>query len=138
MSEVDKSFEKSKDRLVWGPAVQLMIAPVTNVIIFLKPESLSALTEIQQFKRLQNERGRTDHDIWLTISDQQVSSYIDDADIAENGIQQLTTEGSETKLKSRLLESEDESQRLKVAYGELKSLYEKLWKRYIDEKRQQE
>ena len=115
-----------------------MIAPVTNVIIFLKPDSLSALTEIQQFKRLQNELGRTDHDIWLTISDQQVSSYIDDADIAENGIQQLTVEGSESKLKSRLLESEDESQRLKVAYGELKSLYEKLWKRYIDKKTQQE
>jgi hypothetical protein len=115
-----------------------MIAPVTNIIIFLKPDSLSALTEIQQFKRLQNERGRTDHDIWMTISYQQVSSYINDADIAENGIQQLITEGSESKLKSRLLESEDESQRLKVAYGELKSLHEKLWRRYVDEKTQQE
>jgi len=115
-----------------------MIAPVTNVMVFLKPDSLSMSTEIQQFKRLQNERGRTDHDIWMTIPDQQVSSCISDADIAEKGLQQLTSEGSESKLKSRLLESEDELQRLKSAYGELKGLHEKLWIRYVDEKTQQE
>jgi hypothetical protein len=115
-----------------------MIAPVTNTMIFLKPDSLFAPTEIQQFKRLQNERGRTDHDICITIPDQQVCSYINDADIAEKGLQQLASEDSESKLKSRLLESEDELQRLKRAYGELKGLHEKLWRRYIDEKTQKD
>src|SRR5271169_3019270 len=107
-----------------------MIAPVTNTMIFLKPDSLFAPTEIQQFKRLQNERGRTDHDIWMTIPDQQVCTNINDAEIAETGLLHLTSEGSESKLKSRILELEDERGRLYSAYGDLKGLHEMLWKRF--------
>ena len=116
----------------------LMIAPVTNVMIFLKPDRLSAFAETQQFKRLQNERGRIDHDIWMTIQDQQVSSNINDSEIAEKGLQELTNEGSQSKLKSRVLELEDELQRMYVAYGDLKGLHEKLWRKYVDEKTQKE
>jgi hypothetical protein len=54
--------------------------------------------------------------------------------IAEKGLLQLANEGSESKLKSRLLESEDELQRLKSAYGELKGLHEMPRRRYVDEK----
>jgi hypothetical protein len=64
--------------------------------------------------------------LWMTIPDQHVSSYINDADIVEKGLLQLTSEGSESKLNSRLLESEDELQRLKGEYGELKGLHEML------------
>ena len=108
------------------------------MVIFLKSDSLSLSSEIQQFKRLQNERGRTDHDIWMTIPDQQVYTNVNDAEIAEEGLLQLTNEGSESKLKSRILELEDERGRLYSAYGELKGLHEMLWSRFIDEKTQQE
>ena len=54
--------------------------------------------------------------------------------IAEKGLLQLASEGSESKLKSRLLESEDELQRQKSAYGELKGLHEMPRRRYVDEK----
>jgi len=70
----------------------------------------------------------------MTIPDQQVHVNINDAEIAEAGILQLTNEGSESKLKSRILELEDERGRLYGAYGDLKGLHEKLWTKFIGEK----
>ena len=106
----------------------------------MKPEDLTLLSgELQQFKRLQNERGRTDHDIWMTIPDQEiVDKNIDDAQIAQRGLQMLKDEGSEAKLKSRVIELEDELQRVYGAYGDLRGIHEKLWRKYVDEKMQQE
>ena len=102
----------------------------------MKPEDLTLLSgELQQFKRLQNERGRIDHDIWMTIPDQEiVDNNIDDAQIAQRGLQMLMDEGSEAKLKSRVIELEDELQRVYGAYGDLKGIHEKLWRKYVDEK----
>jgi glutathionylspermidine synthase len=106
----------------------------------VKPEDVTLLSgELQQFKRLQNERGRTDHDIWMTIPDQEiVENNIDDAQIAQRGLQMLMDEGSEAKLKSRVIELEDELQRVYGAYGDLKDIHQKLWGKYVDEKMQQE
>ena len=106
----------------------------------MKPEDLTLLSgELQQFKRLQNERGRTDHDIWMIIPDQEIiDNNIDDALIAQRGLQILMDEGSEAKLKSRVIELEDELQRVYGAYGDLKGIHEKLWRKYVDEKMQQE
>ena len=102
----------------------------------MKPENLTLLSsEVQQFKRLQNERGRIDHDIWMTIPDQEiVENGLDDAQIAQRGLQMLMDEGSEAKLKSRVIELEDELQRVYGAYGDLKGIHEKLWRKYVDEK----
>lgn len=113
--------------------------PITNILIFLKPEDIATQpSELQQFKRLQNERGRTDHDIWLIISDQEVTDRnIDDVQIAQRGLQMLDDEGSESKLKSRVVELQDELQRVYGAYGELKGLHEKLWRKYVDDQTQQ-
>jgi len=106
----------------------------------VKPEDIAIQSgELQQFKRLQNERGRMDHDIGLIISDQEVTDRnIDDVQIAQRGLQMLSDEGSESKLKSSVIELKDELQRLYGAYGELKGLHEKLWRKYVDEKTQQE
>jgi hypothetical protein len=90
--------------------------------------------ELQQFKRVQNERGRSDHDIWFNIPNQEPHIVVDDAEIAGAGLRALTAEGSESKLKSRVLELEDEVARVYGAYGDLKGVHEKLWKRYVDEK----
>jgi hypothetical protein len=113
--------------------------PITSILIFVKPEDIATQPgELQQFKRLQNERGRTDHDIWLIISDQEVTDgNIDDVQIAQRGLQTLSDDGSESKLKSRVIELQDELQRLYGAYGELKGLHEKLWGKYVDDKTQQ-
>jgi pre-rRNA-processing protein IPI3 len=113
------------------------IGPISSVVIFLKPEDTTPIGELQQFKRVQNERGRSDHDIWLTIPNQEPHVVVDDAEIARNGLRALTDEGSESKLKSRVLELEDEVARVYGAYGELKGVHEKLWKRYVDEKMQE-
>jgi hypothetical protein len=40
-------------------------------------------------------------------------------------------------LKSRVLELEDELQRVYGAYGDLKGIHEKLWSKYVDEKIQE-
>jgi hypothetical protein len=118
-------------------AVWLMLAPVTNVLIFLKPDTLATSNEIRQFKRLQNERGRTDHDVWLSLPNQQLGEAADDIDIVQRGLQMLGNEGSESNLKSRVLGLEDELQRVYGAYGDLKGLHEKLWRKYVDEKIQE-
>jgi len=110
-----------------------------SIIIFLKPDDVMRSGDLPQFKRLQNERGRMDHDIWLTIPNQEViGGEVEDAEIARKGLQALMDEGSESKLKSRVMELEEELQRLYGAYGELRGLHEKLWNRYIDQKRQEE
>lgn len=106
-------------------------------MIFLKPEDPTPIGELQQFKRVQNERGRLDHDIWLTIPNQEPHIVVDDSEIARNGLRALTDDGSESKLKSRVLELEDEVARVYAAYGELKGVHEKLWRRYVDEKMQE-
>jgi hypothetical protein len=90
--------------------------------------------ELQQFKRLQMEQGRIDHDISLTIPNQAPPPPIDDADIAENGLLQLQDEGSQAKLKGMVIELQDELKRIYEAYGELRGLHEKLWQKYVDEK----
>jgi hypothetical protein len=93
---------------------------------------------LQQFKRLQNERGRKEHDVWLTIPDQEDrDNLVDDNEIARKGLQTLMDQGSESKLKSRMIELEDELQRVYRAFGELKGLHEKLWRKYVDEKMQE-
>lgn len=113
--------------------------PITSILTFIKPEYISTSRELQQFKRLQNERGRIDHDIWITIPNQETSENIpSDAEIAERGLLSLTNEGSESKLKSRVIELEDELQRAFGAYGELRGLYQKLWSKFADEKKQAE
>jgi hypothetical protein len=106
----------------------------------VKPDDIIPSSgELQQFKRLQNERGRTDHDIWLTIPDQEViDNKLDDAQVAQRGLQMLVDEGSESKLKSRVIELEDEIKRVYGAYGDLKAIHEKLWRKYVDEKMQEE
>ncbi len=91
------------------------------------------VSEIQQFKRLQNERGRSDHDIWTTIPEQEVQVKMDDAEIAKLGLQSLRDEGSESKLKSRVIELEDELKRAYGAYGELRGIHEKLWRKFVDQ-----
>lgn len=103
---------------------------------FLKPDDITVVGEAQQFKRLQNERGLRSHDIWMTISDQTIVEPTDDAEIARRGLEMLTQEGSESKLKSKVMELEDELKRLYGAYGDLKGLHEKLWRKYVDEKMQ--
>ena len=106
----------------------------------MKPDDITVSSgELQQFKRLQNERGRTDHDIWMTISNQEaITQTLNDSQIAQRGLQQLTDEGSESRLKSKVIELEDELQRLYGAYGDLKGLHEKLWSKYVDDKMQQQ
>ena len=79
-----------------------------------------------------------DHDIYLIIPDQEKSVDVDDAEIARRGLLSFTDEGSESKLKSRVLELEDELQRVYGAYGDLRGVHEKLWKKYVDEKMQQD
>lgn len=92
-------------------------------------------SELPQFKRLQNERGRKEHDIWLTIPDQEdQDDLIDDNEIAQQGLQTLMDQDSESKLKSRMIELEDELQRVYRAFGDLKGLHEKLWRKYVDDK----
>jgi pre-rRNA-processing protein IPI3 len=116
----------------------LILGPVSNVLIFLKPDDITSIESIQQFKRLQNERGRMNHDIWMTIPDQEDISIVDDAEIARNGIEVLVQEGSESSMKSKVMELQDELQKVYGAYGDLKGLHEKLWKKYVDEKMQTE
>jgi len=79
-----------------------------------------------------------DHDIYLIIPDQEKSVDVDDAEIARRGLLSFTDEGLESKLKSRVLELEDELQRVYGAYGDLRGVHEKLWKKYVDEKMQQD
>jgi hypothetical protein len=106
------------------------------VVIFLKPEDPTPTGELQQFKRVQNTQGRSNHDIWLNIPNQEPQGVVDNTETARNGLQALTAEGSESKLKSHVLESGDEVVHVHGAYGELKGVHEKLWKRYVDEKMQ--
>ena len=71
----------------------------------------------------------------MTIPDQEiVDNNADDAQSAQRGFRMLMEEGSETKLKSRVIELEDELQRVYGAYGDLKGIHEKLWRKYVDEK----
>jgi hypothetical protein len=137
MSAVAKSSEKSKAiKVIYARSVD--IGPITSAHIFLKPEDTTASGELQQFKRVQNERGRSDHDIWITTSSEETPIVVDDAEITSRGLQSLTDDGSESKLKSRVLELEDELQRVYGAYGELKGVHEKLWGKYVEEKMQQD
>ena len=62
----------------------------------------------------------------------------DDAQVAQKGLQLLTDEGSESKLKRRVIELQDELRGVYGAYGDLKGLHEKLWRKYVDEKIRQE
>jgi hypothetical protein len=88
---------------------------------------------------LQNERGRADHDIWTIIPNQESSDEVStDVETSERGLLLLTNEGSESKLKSRVIELEDELQRAFGAYGELRGLYQKLWTKFVDENKQNE
>lgn len=138
MSEVDKSFEKLRDRKVRYPLYDLIQGPITSLISFLKPEDSSIVGDPQQFKRLQNERGRRDHDVWMTIPDQTLIEPLDDAEITRRGLEILSEEGSDSKLKSRVIELKDELRRLYGAYGDLKELHEKLWKKYVEEKMEEQ
>jgi hypothetical protein len=91
--------------------------------------------ELPQFKRSQNERGLRRHDIWTTIEfPAEVSDVRDNNELALRDLRSLREEGSESKLKSRVMDLEHELQRLYGAYGELKGLHEKLWKSFVDEK----
>jgi hypothetical protein len=115
------------------------LGPITGISTFVKPEDITASGELQQFKRLQNERGRAHHDVWTIIPNQDSPDEVStDADIAERGLLLLTNEGSESKLKSRVIELEDELQRAFGAYGELRGLYQKLWSKFVDENKQNE
>ena len=77
--------------------------------------------------------------MWMTISDQKVlDDNVDDAQIAGRGLQVLMDEDSEAKLKSRVIELEEELQRVYGAYGDLKGVHEKLWRKYVDDKMQHE
>lgn len=104
----------------------------------MKPEDTTPTGELQQFKRIQTERGRADHDIYIILPSNERNPDTDDAEIARRGILSLTSEGSEAKIKSRVLELEDELSRVYGAYGELKGVHEKLWRKYVDEKMQEE
>jgi hypothetical protein len=70
----------------------------------------------------------------MTIPDQTNVESPNDAEIARMGLEMLNREGSESKLKSRVIELEDELQRLYGAYGDLKGLHEKLWRKVVDER----
>ena len=96
------------------------------------------VSEIQQFKRLQNERGRSDHDIWITIPELNTQANGDDVEVAQAGLQALRDEGSESKWKSRVIELEDELQRAYGAYGELRGTHENLWRKFMDQNMPQE
>jgi hypothetical protein len=77
--------------------------------------------------------------MWITIPGQEdTDNIIDDAQFAQRGLQLLMDEGSESKLKSRVIELEEELLRVYGAYGDLKELHEKLWRKYVDEKTHQE
>jgi hypothetical protein len=132
MLEVDKSSEKSKDRKVRFSSSITDIGPITSILTFLRPDDV-VVSQIQQFKRLQNERGRGDHDVWITIPNHQNPDIMNDAEIARNGLQALRDEGSESKLKSRVIELEDELKRAYGAYGELRGIHEKLWRKFVDQ-----
>lgn len=88
--------------------------------------------ELQQLKRLQTERGRIEHDIYVVIPKGEVSEDEDDGERAAEGLRMLTEEGSEARLKGRVFELEDELKRIYGAYGELRGLHEKLWQNYVD------
>jgi hypothetical protein len=126
---------KRAERFLFA-STRLTLGPISSLITFVRPDELGVTGEVQPFKRLQTERGRQSHDIWLTISDQTPTERVDDADMATRGLEFLTTEGSESKLQSRMMELEDELKRLYGAYGDLKGLHEKLWRKYLDEKMQ--
>lgn len=103
------------------------------VIPFIKPDEIAPLpNELQQFKRLQTERGRIEHDIHIVIPKGEVSVDEDDVEKVAEGLRTLTEEGSEAKLKGRVIELEDELKRIYGAYGELRGLHEKLWQKYVD------
>lgn len=108
------------------------IGPITSVITFLKPTDI-VVSETQQFKRLQNERGRNDHDIWITIPKHRILEMTNDPETVKSGLQELRDEGSESKLKSRVIELEDELKRAYGAYGELRGIHENLWKKFVDQ-----
>ena len=112
---------------------------MTCILTFIKPDETIPLThELQQFKRLQTERGRLDHDIYLTIPNQRgLPSGEDDAEIAAEGLRQLRDEGSQGKLNGRVIELEEELKRIYGAYSELRGLHERLWQKYVDEKQSQ-
>jgi len=109
---------------------------VTCILAFIKPDETIPLThELQQFKRLQTERGRLDHDISLTIANQRgLPDGDDDAEIAAEGLRQLRDEASESKLNGRAVELEEELKRIYGAYSELRGLHERLWQKYVDGK----
>ena len=120
--------------MVLALVAKLTIGPISSILTFVKPENPSSPDELQQFKRLQNERGRIDHDIWMTIPDQEiVDNNADDALSAQRGLQMLMNEDSEASLKSRVIELEDELRRVYEVYGDLKGIHEKLWRKYMDE-----
>jgi len=106
---------------------------VTCILAFIKPDETIPLThELQQFKRLQTERGRLDHDISLTIANQRgLPDGDDDAEIAAEGLRQLRDEASESKLNGRAVELEEELKRIYGAYSELRGLHERLWQKYV-------
>ena len=109
---------------------------MTCILAFIKPDETIPLThELQQFKRLQTERGRLDHDISLTIANQRgLPDGDDDAEIAAEGLRQLRDEASESKLNGRAVELEEELKRIYGAYSELRGLHERLWQKYVDGK----
>ena len=109
---------------------------MTCIVPFTKPDAtIPLIHELQQFKRLQTERGRLDHDISLTIANQRgLPDGDDDAEIAAEGLRQLRDEASQSKLNGRVIELEGELKRIYGAYSELRGLHERLWQKYVDGK----
>lgn len=121
--------------MVLSNMLSLILGPITSIIAFIKPENVQQCGDLQQFKRLQHERGRTEHDIWQSIPDQRfIHDDPDEAEIVNKGLLAVVGEGSEAKLKNRVTELEHELQRIYKAYGELRGLHERLWHKYIGEK----
>jgi hypothetical protein len=111
----------------------LFKGPITVIIPFIKPDEMVPLqNEVQQLKRLQTERGRIEHDVFVVIPKGDFEENEDQVERVAEGLRMLTEEGSEAKLKGRVFELEDELKRIYGAYGELRGLHEKLWQKYVD------